>query len=687
MSQPHVQAAKLIGQRSADTAELVERTCSEWKSRFPAGSVSASTDSGIPHQRGGQRRACLCRRLLAIHLFLTTWLVMTPGLLGGNEPKPTKPAVAWSVLLDAVRDNSALVADRDRLIAEARRIAASPIVQRVYKYEDVGKFRTWLDGRALALEGSPRQSWFALAMSDYGTSRAIDNELPLLAAAYRLSGEKIFQTRILAQLEETATWSPLQRPGYTLGRPSDQAVAPDFNDGNWLATGMGVRALADTLEIMPADSLPTPLMEKLRVLLRREIASIADDWRTKRSWFIRSNVPRTNQWVLPTEGLIRSCLVLGKENHPDEYELGVRNLLAALDAQGSEGEFYEGIGYANFTVTSMLHAAHAMAVAGDTRGLDHPFLRRFPTWMAHHLQPGRFRINCFDAGGARTPTNDGSFRSLLSLFVVLTDDAVARWTLNSQFSGSSDDLIGLLARATTGESRDPGLFASYASAGRVNWRGNWANDATGVWVRGGHRLDFHDHFDRGHVNFIFRGKPILIEAGTPSYDNPRIQELYTSVIGHNVLEVPGSTVKKAPAPITVRHLDRTGGEVLVDATAGYAALTRWQREVTWNVDRLKVVDEVAFPPDKLQEGTFRWHLGTQDDVTIAESGTQFVVIWKDAEITLESSVPLVVASEMLPDNTVGLGEKVGPDFLHRCILVRTARPSNTWTLKTDVVGR
>ncbi len=22
----------------------------------------------------------------------------------------------------------------------------------------------------------------------------------------------------------------------------------------------------------------------------------------------------------------------------------------------------------------------------------HPFLRRFPTWMAHHLQPGRFRI-------------------------------------------------------------------------------------------------------------------------------------------------------------------------------------------------------------------------------------------------------------------------------------------------------
>jgi len=388
-------------------------------------------------------------------------------IAAGGFAAETKPAAAWAALLDAARDNPALTADRDRLIAKARRVAGSAVVKRVYKYEDVGKFRTWLDGRTRALEGSPRQQWFALAMSDFGTSGTINNELPLLAAAYCLTGDQTFRSRILAQLEETVTWSPLQRPGYTLYRPSAKAVPPDFNDGNWLATGMGVRGLADTLEIMPPGSLPEPLVEKLHALFRKEVASIADDWRTKRSWFIRSNVPRSNQWVLPTEGLIRACLVLGKENHPDEYELGVRNLLAALGAQGSEGEFYEGIGYANFTVTSMLHAAHAMAVAGDMRGLDHPFLRRFPTWMAHHLQPGRFRINCFDAGGARTPINDGSFRGLLSLFAVLMDDPVARWTLNNQFSGPSDDFIGLLTRGTTGEGRDPGLFACYASAARA----------------------------------------------------------------------------------------------------------------------------------------------------------------------------------------------------------------------------
>ena len=593
----------------------------------------------------------------------------------------------WAVLLDAVRNNSTLATDRDKLISNARRIAKLPIVKRVYKYEDVGKFRTWRDGRAVPLAGSPRQLWFALAMSDYGTSQTINKELPLLAVAFRLTGEDIFRQRIIRQLEEVVSWSPLQRPGWTLYAPSNRPVPADFNDGNWLATGMGVRALADTLEIMPPDSLPAQLIEKLHALLRKEIAAICDDWRTKRSWFIRLNNPRTNQWVLPTEGLIRACLVLGKEKHRNEYELGVRNLLTALNSQGPKGEFYEGIGYANFTVQSMLHAAHAMAVVGDMRGLDHPFLRHFPTWMAHHLQPSRLRINCFDSGGAKTPVTDAGFRGLLSLFVVLKGDPVARWTLENQFSGPSDDFVGLLSQATKGKSQDPGLFAYYASATRVNWRDAWEDDATGVWVRGGHRLDGHDHFDRGHVNFIFRGKPILIEAGTPSYDNPRIHKLYSTVIGHNVLDVPGSAAEKTPAPVTVHRLDAVGGDVSVDPSAGYAALKRWERKTTWNAKRLDVVDEVVFLPDTPGSGVFRWHLGTQSNVTIDGADTKFVVAWKDAEISLESSVPIGVTSEMLPDNTVNLGVKVGPDYLHRCIVVRTAEPCHAWTLKTSAVGR
>lgn len=619
---------------------------------------------------------------MSSHLLPLLAVIVSPALTVSAEK--TSPAASWTALIDVGRDNPKLAPWRDKFVARARQVAGQLIVKRVYEYEDIGKYRTWLDGRARPLAGMSRQKWFGLAMSDFGTASTINQELPLLAVAYRWTGEEAFKIRIIAQLEETATWSPLQRPGYTLYTPSPKPVPADFKDGNWLATGLGVRAVADTLEIMPPGSLPQPLVEKIHALLRREIASIADDWHTKRSWFIRGNYPRTNQWVLPTEGLVRTCLVLGKDKYMAEYELGVRNLLAAMDAQGPKGEFYEGIGYANFTVESMLHAAHAMAVAGDMRGLSHPFLRRFPTWMVHHLQPGRFRINCFDAGGAKASLTDGGFRGLLSLFLVLTNDPVARWTLINQFSGPSDDYVGLLARSTNGESRDPGLFASYESACRVNWRSSWGETATGVWIRGGHRLDSHDHFDRGHVNFILRGKPIFIEAGTPSYDNPRLHELYSSVIGHNVLEVVGCSAKKSPAPITVVRLDDTGGEVMVDPTAGYSALKRWQRRVNWNADRLDVVDEVVFPPDKPQASIFRWHLGTEDQVAIQQSGATATITWRNAKLTIESDSPFVVTSEMLPDNTVNLGRKVGPDYLHRCVVVRTAQPCKTWTLKTSV---
>jgi len=184
-----------------------------------------------------------------------------------------------------------------------------------------------------------------------------------------------------------------------------EPVPRDFNDGNWLATGVGVSALADTLEIMPAGSLPQPLVEKIRALLGKEIVSIADDWHTKRSWFIRGNVPQTNSGYCPSKDWFERASCSARTTF-GRIRVGCAEFSGRMDAQGSRGEFCEGIGYASFSVESMIRAARAMAAAGDMRGLSHPYLHRFPTWMAHHLQPGRFRINCFDSGGAKTTVTD-----------------------------------------------------------------------------------------------------------------------------------------------------------------------------------------------------------------------------------------------------------------------------------------
>jgi hypothetical protein len=609
-------------------------------------------------------------------------------------------------LQDQAKSDPKLAVAREKLIAKARDLAALPIIRRAKSLEEVGQNRTWLDGRSRALEEEIRGQ-FAMAMSDFGACNTLTDELPVLAAAYRLTGDAVFRDRVAAQLEEMSSWSPLQRPGWTLYTPGARLPA-DGKDGNWLATGCGARAIGNTLELLPEGTLDTALVTKLHALLESEVACVVDDWNTRRSWFIRSNNAITNQWVLPTEGLVRACLILGVKNHKEAYDLGVKNLMAALDAHGPKGEFEEGFGYASFTLTSLLHTAHAMAVEGDRHAIDHPFLAHFPTWLVHHFQPGNMVINCFDAGGAYDAASKTS--PLLSLLAVCTGSPVARWALAEQAGGPSNDLAGLAASALSavGPEAAPPLFAVYEHAARVNWRDSWDKAASGVWIRGGHALDQHDHQDRGHVNFISRGRPILIEAGTPSYDHKLMMTHYTSCIGHNVLQLgnllpeetggadagklvlqPGWQKEGKIAPITVTRLDSAGGEVRVDGTACYEGLSKWHRTVHWSAEEMQVTDEVAIA--KVHESEFilfRWHLGTEGEVSISGDGGDYAITWPDAKIEVKGNVPLAVTQVRLPDNTLaGHDGSESPKNFHTAIVVQSREKVGGLTLTTRVIPR
>ena len=312
-------------------------------------------------------------------------------------------------------------------------------------------------------------------------------------------------------------------------------------------------------------------------------------------------------------------------------------------------------------------------------------------------------VNCFDAGAAFGAAE--RIRPLLSLLAVCTGSPAARWALAEQVSGPSDDLAGLAARAlpAVGAEAAPPLFAHYERATRVNWCDSWQPDATGVWVRGGHPTDQHDHQDRGHVNFIARGHPILIEAGTPSYHHKLMMTHYSTGVGHNVLQLgtafpdkpanagehvsfPGWQKRGGVAPITVHRLDAGGGEVTVDGIACYDGLSRWHRTVTWSSAELAVNDVV-----ELAEGTpdivlFRWHLGTKDEVTITGEGERHEAAWPRARIVIEGNAPLSVSQVKLPDNTLeGHNGDEDPGNEHTCIVVRSQDPCSALTLQTRVV--
>jgi hypothetical protein len=599
----------------------------------------------------------------------------------------------WESVLDTIANDPAHTDAVAEVVKEARRIATLSPVRRVYSYEDIGKHRSQLDGRAVPLQPE-FQKLFGLAMSDFFASVRMAAELPVLSAGYHITNDNSILTALLEQLREVATWSPLQRTGWTCYR--NDSVHPDGGTGSWLATGMGIRAIADMFEIVPEAALSDDLTGQLRSLLSTEIAIIVEDWNVKRQWFVSSDNPITNQWMLPTEGLVRACLVLGLDQYSEEYEFGVTNFLRALSAHGRAGEFEEGLSYATFTVESMVHTARAMALVGDRRGVDHPFLKHFPDWYAQHLQPGRMGINCFDAGHMSPLLRDNDrFRGFLSLLTICLDSPVARWTLANQFDGPPSTLVGLFGRgaANTDVNREPPTFAAYERAARVNWRSSWDDNATGIWIRGGHEADQHDHSDRGHVSFVLHGKPVLIEAGTPEYSHPELNRLFSYGTGHNVLQL-GTEMPDAPpggeihppargwqlsqyhAPIvnptmTSRALNGAGGTVSLDPSECYEGVAKWLRTVLWDCDHLEVTDDVELDGDDVDIVLFRWHLGTDETVAISCENTTHTVAWSDAVMTITAGTPLIATQEAMPDCTLRVLSEGEDHNLHTCIVVQT----------------
>ena len=138
--------------------------------------------------------------------------------------------------------------------------------------------------------------------------------------------------------------------------------------------------------------------------------------------------------------------------------------------------------------------------------------------------------------------------------------------------------------------------------------------------------------------------------------------------------------------INVRRLDASGGEITVDPTSGYNNLTHWLRNVTWSADYLIIKDDVLFLTDVKGSPLFRWHLGTLEKPTIQKKRNAFHVRWSDGKLTLKSSVPITVTTEMLPDHTVKLGEMAnGWDYLHVCLIVKPVKKINEWHLQTSVI--
>ena len=581
-----------------------------------------------------------------------------------------------------------------RIEEKARGLAEEPILRRAGRFDEIDPAAR--DTRATEALGERREI-FALAMSDFFASSRMAESLPLIAHCGVSNNDELLVKHVEEQLEEMTTWTPLQRPGWTLFRPGEPP-AEDHNDGSWLATGVGVWAIVETLGVL-GNLVDADLRGRLDILLESEIETVFADFTTQRQWFTRGNgVPACNQWVLPLCGLVEAAVYLGthRDRHRGPYEMAVANLNRSLDAQGDDGDFVEGFSYASFTLTNWLRAARMLHDSGDSRLISHPYVPRFTEWLGQMLLPDGWIINTCDCGVTRLSAEGRNtihpIRELSAELFLATGSPGSAWLVDHL--GLPETLAGLQVEKSVRPNNPvaPRPTVHMQSLGVIAWRTGWNSDDHAVWIRTSGGLSSHTHADSAHISLVRSGRQILIEAGTPTYGHPDIGRSFASGAGHNILQlgahwpeaymhqrsISGWQRRDTPVELVAHSVSAEEGkvEMLIDPT-GYDGLERWHRLCSWNRDAdLVVEDTVALThPNTV---LFRFHIGVEARLKVKDDLCIVANLGRD-NLKVKSDVKITAELQPWPGPSEDIGD-------HLCLVVRSAEEIRELRLVSQVTS-
>jgi hypothetical protein len=567
----------------------------------------------------------------------------------------------WDRLFDVASTNAAARKILDDAVVSADVIVAmdpQSTYRRPLKFDDIPSNQ--ID--SVALGAGMNRDARALSMSDCRQSDFLRSHGVTLAIAVRRAGRPEHTARMMDMLSEVAQWSPLQRPGWSLGSAS--AVLSAGGDGVNMATSWGVTGIIDILTIL-GDRVPADLRAKLETAVRRELGSIVDSWANSRAWYVGSDAIISNQWIDPNAAAIHACLFLRDERLAAIYELAASNLLRSLNALQPDGAFLEGVTYAQMSLPSVYRAAAKMAENGDSRAQSVPFIRNSWKWMLAVQMPGGNLVSACDSRMATLPT--WATRAPLDCFAlaaVAAGDSSAVASLRAIFPAcgswsSAADYAVALTSVTPLATPAISPWGYFPSQQLVTWREGFApavdqSREIGIWIKGGTLLErSHGQRDQGHVSIYCGSTPILQERGTPDYGDPSYLTEYASARGHGIMQVdpvlPSNQCVNAPAE--VQRLDASGGLVRLDLRAAYCSATTCERTVSW--DRggpVTISDSVTFT-DWQPAGTelYRFHLGASAPPSVTLSGGVWTVAWESASLRISSTGDLVAEVVEVPN--------------------------------------
>lgn len=372
---------------------------------------------------------------------------------------------------------------------------------------------------------------------------------------------------------------------------------------------------------------------------------------------------------------LNQAILSGQKPGDEDYEQAVAWLLDIIDATGRFAERPGPMDQWMSLDEMLVNAALRASLLGDQRLKDQSFFAFLPLWTMHQLQPTDEQA-----------TMKAVTKSLAHQSQLYPSPAIQWWMENVPEPAirlKRFDAVELPA-----DYSPPPPFGFYPQAAVVFWRSSWAVDSGGLIADGALPQAPESALTAGHVSWTAHGDPVLVQGEEVFQSYPvdakpdKSGQLSASLIPTgSVLRVGDNQPTPGRAPIIVRELNASGGNLRINASELFPQLNTWHRDLFWEAGgELRIIDNISYEFGHRDRTAIYWRLSASQPVNIETDRKRTIIEWGENAIVLQGNTPLEIDQFLVPVSAEDLTQQV-------VIRLQTIGRPHTLRLLTRVLPR
>lgn len=268
---------------------------------------------------------------------------------------------------------------------------------------------------------------------------------------------------------------------------------------------------------------------------------------------VMQEIPQAKEW---TETIAKALL--------QWFDFSGDVLINKTRTFGSNGGYYESIGYADFAMKEYLLFRLAWMNRYDSKLFNVPVLGKIGDFFINSSYPNSKTSMMVNFGDSHVDNNDWYPILLLMANGYMKDRYL--WFLDNLQQGLPtdkryyDDALGLVYNVEKFKNQTPDKpdlppSAWYPDIGWGMLRSSWKNDATFLAVKSGDTWN-HAHADANSFILFYHGQNLLTDGGTTWYASPSYSNYFFQSKAHNVVLFDGEGQRQQDEYFGVKNQGR-----------------------------------------------------------------------------------------------------------------------------------